>query len=183
MFGLFEESTNCSIFIIGSNGLINLKSLFSNCTNLKNLDLSRLNTEEVTNMNGMFEECKELRGLNLSNFKTKNVTDMAGMFANCSSLKNLNINNFNTSKVINMSFMFNGCSSLKNLNLSSFNTENANRVYILECCPALKSIILNKNQEGHEDFIQQIKNLGLEKNVDFKHDKNPNLIQFIKKAD
>ena len=184
-FALFEGSTNRSIFIIGSNDLINLHSLFCQCTNLENIDLSLLNTSKVTDLCNMFKGCKNLEELNLSNFKTKNVTNMGGMFEGCSSLKELNINNFNTENVNIMSFMFYSCESLKSLDLSSFNITKKEpvKIFMLAYCHALRSIIINKNQEGQEDFIQKIEGLGLEKNVAFKNDKNPNLIQFIKKDD
>ena len=63
----------------------------------------------------MFSDCSKLRDLNLSNFNTQNVTNMSGMFSGCSSLTNLNLSNFNTQKVTNMSEMFCVCDSLKNI--------------------------------------------------------------------
>ena len=67
-------------------------------------------------MCGMFSECSSLKELNLSNFNTNNVNNMSGMFYKCSTLKELNLSNFNTNNVINMSYMFSYCSSLKELN-------------------------------------------------------------------
>ena len=58
----------------------------------------------------MFSECSSLKELNLSNFNTDNVTDMSWMFCGCSSLKELNLSNFNTNNVIYMGSMFKGCS-------------------------------------------------------------------------
>ena len=50
----------------------------------------------------MFSECSSLKELNLSNLNTDNITDMFYMFNGCSSLKELNLNNFNTNNVTNM---------------------------------------------------------------------------------
>ena len=58
----------------------------------------------------MFSGCSSLKELNLSNLNTKNVTDMSNMFSGCSLLKKLNIPNFNTNNVINMNYMFSKCS-------------------------------------------------------------------------
>lgn len=76
------------------------------------LDLSFLDTSNVTNMGAMFAQCSSLTSLDLSNFDTSNVTDMSLMFMNCSSLETLDLSSFDTSKVTNMDFMFNGCHSV-----------------------------------------------------------------------
>ena len=66
-------------------------------------------------MGGMLYGCSELKEINLSNFNTNNVNDMTYMFSGCSSLKELNLSNFNTNNVTNMRSMFDGCSKqLKN---------------------------------------------------------------------
>ena len=54
--------------------------MFYNCSKLTSLDLSNLNTKNVTNMSGMFSTCSSLTSLDLSNFNTNNVTNMWRMF-------------------------------------------------------------------------------------------------------
>ena len=150
--GLFHGSAATKIEILSCGSKIeNMSYMFYKCISLKELDLSRLNTENVTNMNRMFDECNKLTkiifpdkfntskvtnmnamfgncisltNLNLSNFNTDNVKDMRFMFFNCSVLTELDLSNFNTSKVENMTCMFYNCISLNNLDLSNFNTEN-----------------------------------------------------------
>ena len=58
--------------------------------------------KDLSNINFLFSECSNLTNLNLSNFNTKNVIDMEGMFQLCSKLTNLNLSNFNTENVTNM---------------------------------------------------------------------------------
>ena len=58
----------------------------------------------------MFSECSSLKEINLSSFNTNNVTNMSHMFFGCSSLKEINLFNFNTSNVTNTRGMFFGCS-------------------------------------------------------------------------
>ena len=86
-------------------------------------------------MGSMFSECSSLRELNLSNFNTNNVTNMAGMFCECSSLRELDLSNFNTNIVIDMRGMFSGCSDqfknkirseYKNIKEEAFNEEKDN---------------------------------------------------------
>ena len=72
----------------------------------------------------MFASCSSLTAVDLSNLDTSNVTNMYAMFYHCNSLTLLDLSNFNTSKVTSMGSMFDGCSSLTSLDLSSFNTRN-----------------------------------------------------------
>ena len=54
-----------------------LESMFQECNDLLNLDLSNFNTSHVTNMGWMFYGChklKQIKGIN--KFKTINVTIM-----------------------------------------------------------------------------------------------------------
>ena len=45
-----------------------MKGMFSGCSGLTSLDVSKFNTENVTTMNGMFASCTALTNLNLSGF-------------------------------------------------------------------------------------------------------------------
>ena len=61
-------------------------------------------------MAGMFFGCSSLKELNLKKFNTINVTKMEAMFYDCSSLKKLNFN-FNPNNKIDQYGMFDGCSN------------------------------------------------------------------------
>lgn len=88
--------------------------------NFKSIDLSEMNTSNVTNMSGMFRNSSNLTSINFSNIDTSKVIDMNCMFYNCKKLTSFDISNFNTSNVTNMWGMFYGCSSLTALDLSTF---------------------------------------------------------------
>ena len=143
--GLFENvKANVEIKILGNGyDLNNIGSMFSYNTNLGNIVFTKnFKTNNVTDMRFMFSNCSLLKELNLSNFNTNNVTTMSGMFNMCSSLKKLNLSNFNTNNVTSMFGMFNRCSSLKELNLSNFNTNNVTDMrYMFFGCTALKKKI------------------------------------------
>ena len=72
---------------------------------LTTVDLSNLDTSNITSLYGMFENCESLTSVNLSNFNTSKVTDMRYMFYRCAKLSSLDVSSFNTSKVTTMSFM------------------------------------------------------------------------------
>ena len=83
-----------------------LCSYFCECTNLQSINLTGLNTSNVTDMSYMFADCTALTSLDLSNFNTSSVTNMSHMFYNCESLTSLDLSSFDTSNVTDMSYMF-----------------------------------------------------------------------------
>ena len=69
--------------------------MFNKCHKLKEIKgINKFITNKVTNMKSMFNECYELENLDLTNFNTSNVTNMSFMFNDCNKLKYLNISNF-----------------------------------------------------------------------------------------
>ena len=117
-------TTITGIANLTTTNVTNMEQMFSNCSSLTSLDVSKFNTANVTTMKYMFRGLSSMSSLNLSSFNTANVTVMWGMFSNCSKLTSLNLSKFNTAKVKNMDAMFSGCTSLKNLDLSNFNTSS-----------------------------------------------------------
>ena len=73
------------------------------------------NTSKVTDMNGMFSGCSGLTSLDVSKFNTTNVTTMSNMFNNCSNLTSLTLSGWVISDTTNTSFMFKGCSKLNTI--------------------------------------------------------------------
>ena len=124
MFYGFSALTTLDVSQLDTSNVTNMGHMFYLCNNLTNLDLSNFNTSNVTNMSAMFYYCSNLTMLNISSFDTSNVTDMGRMFYSCRGLTNLDLSKFNTSKVTNMSDMFWDCRGLTTLDLSNFNTSN-----------------------------------------------------------
>ena len=143
--------------------------LFYGLSNITSLDLSNLDTSNVTNMTWMFNGCESLikikgsenlvsskvttmerifnycislSSLETSNWNTSNVSIMTGIFNSCKSLTSLDLSSFDTSNVTNMSYMFTDCKSLTSLDLSSFDTSNVtNMSYMFTGCESLTEII------------------------------------------
>lgn len=91
------------------------------------LDLSKLDTSNVTQMDGTFNNCKSLTSLDVTNFDTSNVQSMCGLFANCSKLTSLDLTNFDTSSVTAMTTMFTNCSKLETIYVSElWSIDNVN---------------------------------------------------------
>ena len=129
---------------LNTEEVTNMEAMFSYCSGLTSLDLSKFDTQNVTNMDAMFYVCSKLTLLNLSKFDTQNVTNMGNMFRGCSALTSLDLSKFNTQNVTNMVYMFSGCSKLTLLNLSKFNTQNVTDMYeMFSGCSGLTSLDLS----------------------------------------
>ena len=141
---LNTDTSKYKIYIASESGTIYLKSgycLFRYLTNMTTLDLTNVDTSNVTNMMLMFSYCKVLTGLNVANFDTSNVTLMISMFLMCEKLTSLEVTNFDTSKVIDMSGMFSGSTTLTSLDLSNFNTsEVTNMRSMFNSCRNLREL-------------------------------------------
>ena len=127
---------------------------FSTGTNnnlLKTLNVSNLDTSQITDMNSMFIECMGLTSLDVSHFDTSRVTNMSNMFIACIGLTSLNLSNWDTSKVTNMSNMFNYCTSLTSLDLSNWNTSQVtNMSNMFDGCTSLRTITINDEASANK---------------------------------
>ena len=134
-----SSNSNYNDLYLGSDYRIyatNLMNMLSGMTNLENINLSGLYTNEVADTSNMFSRVGSRTNtfnLNLGNhFDTRNVTNMAYMFSGLgTNTTNFNLNlgdYFNTSNVTNMYDMFErvGYNSITfSLNLGNqFNTSN-----------------------------------------------------------
>ena len=129
---------------LDTSNVTDMHNMFSDCSGLTSLDVSNFNTSNVTDMQGMFANCSSLTSLDVSNFDTSNVINMMAMFSDCSGLTSLDVSNFDTSKVTTMGTMFNGCSTLTSLNLGNFDTSSVTYIIaIFNNCVNLDTIIWN----------------------------------------
>ncbi len=109
---------------LDTSNVTNMSDMLYGCTNLEILNINNLNTSNVTDMRNMFACCENLLQLDVSGLNTSNVTNMQGMFYQCHKIKSLNVSGFETGNVTDMSCMFFGCWELSSLDVSNFNTSN-----------------------------------------------------------
>lgn len=151
------HSIDSSIFCFKS---LYMTSLFSGCSSLESLDLSKLDTSNTIEMRNMFNNCTSLVSLDLSKFNTKNVTTMSYMFAGCSSLKSLDLSTFDTSNVTDMNGMFSACSSLSMLDLSSFDFSKVTDYDYMFDAPAgdfPKDCLIYVKDQAAKDFVLKVR--------------------------
>lgn len=124
MFAYLDNVSTLDLSGLDTSNMTSMSKMFYNSKSLTNIDVSGLDTSKVVTMTNMFEGCTNLKDLDVSNFDTSNVTTMQYMFRKCASLEKLNLSNFNNDKLKITSRMFWECSNLKILVLSNFNTSN-----------------------------------------------------------
>ena len=64
---------------------------------------------QINSLDSMFSDCQNITEIDLSNFSPTHASGMYKMFYNCISLTSINFKNFDTSKVTNMQEMFKNC--------------------------------------------------------------------------
>lgn len=145
------------------------KGMFSQCSSLATLDVSKWDTSKVTDMGGMFWSCKGLTTMDVSDWDTSQVTDMNSMFFGCG-FDSLNLASWDTGRVTDMSYMFYwadklttlyapswdagsvttmhgmfwGCSKLATLDVSGWNTRKVTDMgYMFSNCSSLATLDLS----------------------------------------
>ena len=124
-----------------------VESMFQDCENLQNIKFSPdFTIAKVDDISHMFSGCSSLTALYLSKFNTSQVKKMIWTFKDCSSLTKLDLSSFDTANVIDMNGMFNNCSNLKELDLRSFIIDpNIDKGYMLDGLTKLNTLKLGKN--------------------------------------
>lgn len=143
MYWMFHGTAVVSLDLshFDTSNVENFGSIFSGCSNLKEINLSGFVTSNATSTYSMFWGCEKLESINMHNWDTSGITNMSNMFRNCSSLKTLDIGSFDTSSLSGAEYMFSGCSSLLELDLSNWTTPNITKMNnMFEECISLKSL-------------------------------------------
>ena len=152
----YFNNYNNNIKLVWHNEPTTMNSMFKNCLNITEIDLSNFYSSEVVDMSSFFYGCSNLSSLNLSNLDTSQVLEMNSMFYECSSLVSLDLSNFETTQVVDMNSMFYGCSSLIYLDLSkfSFKTQFTNNIF--NGCKNLEFINLQNSKIENSNIINEI---------------------------
>ena len=87
--------------------VVSMKSTFSGCLNLNEINFEGTNSSKLTKMENTFENCTKLKNLNLSPLYNTNLVETSNIFSGCNNLEILNLSSFQ--KIDNN--IFNGISS------------------------------------------------------------------------
>ena len=134
--------------------------MFSNITNILEIDLSDFDFSRIESLENMFWGCGALKYITINNnLNTSLVNSMGHMFHECYSLKSLNLSKFDTSSVTNFDYMFSDCNSLFYIDTTSMVTSKCNTMkYTFSNCLSLKELDLSKIDTSSVTDIQGIFN-------------------------
>lgn len=132
-------------------GITSTRHMFESCQTLKGVDLSTLDTSEVTTMTSMFDGCSGLVSLDMSVLDTSKVNQMDNLFEGCMYLATIVFGGkFDTSQVSTMDSMFAGCQAFTDVDLTSFDVGNVRSMYLMFYnCRSMKSLDLTGWNTGN----------------------------------
>lgn len=119
-YGMFSNCSNLTQLDVSNLDISNvaaLSNMFYYCSNLQNI-VNNFNTSSATNTQKMFMNCKKLQTINVTNWDVSNVKDLGQMFDTCQKLEDIDVSNWSLESAINISYMFSDCNSLSNNSLN-----------------------------------------------------------------
>lgn len=124
LFGNLPNVTTIDLTGMDTSQMTDMSHMFVDDSKLTSVtvDPTLFDTSKVTDMSQMFHGDSALVDIDLSPFDTSSVTTFYGMFQNASAIKSLDVSGFDTSQATAMQFMFDGTTSLENLDVSHFDT-------------------------------------------------------------
>lgn len=120
---------------------------FANMTNLKTVDVAKIDTSECRQMFDAFFRARKLKSLDLSSWDVSKTWNFSCMFQGCHSLENINMKGWSVhASDCGMFGMFFACTSLQSLDLSGFDSTSilsANKMF--GYCQSLSKVTLGSN--------------------------------------
>ncbi|KJY61955.1 hypothetical protein JG30_10130 [Bombilactobacillus mellifer] len=143
MFASFPALTaiHFNDHIFDTSKIYSMFGLFKDDTSLIKVDLSGLQTQNLTNFSRVFQTDTSLTEVKLPTY-TDQVRDFSALFASCSSLTTISgIDSWTGSNATNVASMFDGDAKLEKLDLTKFNPSKATDFsYMFYHCTALSSV-------------------------------------------
>ena len=146
-YTLDDDSNGLYELYIGQEGGVVLpqdsERIFAYYSNLKTMDVTNIDTSNVTTMYAMFYLNKASTITGLTSFDTSNVTSMEAMFQD-TNFTTLDLSSFNTSNVTHMGWLFCGSSKLTTITgLNKFNTSKVTNMRSMFYLIAVKTLDLS----------------------------------------
>jgi len=144
MFNGLTNIKSIDLSDLDTSQVTDMSEMFNGSTKLESLNLQSLNLSAAENLNSMFQSCYSLREIDLSNLDASHVTTMSGMFSQCSAISSINLSNLKLGSVIDMSYLFDRCMTTSKIDLSNINTQTVkNMSHLFYQCAGLRSLNLS----------------------------------------
>lgn len=141
----FEEIPDTVI----AKDISDLGGLFYDCSKLKSVDLSHIDTSNTQYISMMFCNCQNLEDVDVSNLIiSSKCNSLNSMFSGCRKLKKIDISNWDTSGITDMSGMFYGCWELEEIVGAIDLSSNPSMFCTFEDCPKLTGVKFKNVPKG-----------------------------------
>ena len=117
-----SDLKNVDISFLDTRNITSMAGFFNGAQNVQINEKKLLNTNKVKNMKYFCSKC-DISNIDFSFLNTTNITNMEGFFQEAKNIKNIHLSNLNTKSVTNMKRMFSSC-YLKNIKFNSLYTKN-----------------------------------------------------------
>lgn len=154
----FHGATNLTEVVNGSNldtsSTVSMFRMFSYCSNLTTIDVSKWDTSKVKSIDYMFAVNRSLTALDVSNWNLSSLTSMAHTFEEVAKVTILDVSKWNVSNVTNMDTTFCGMDNLQTLNVTNWDVSNVVTMrFMFYCDYKLNSLDFSKWNTGKvQDF-------------------------------
>ena len=145
---LTSSQNNIKSVILGEyiKGLTAFNNLLLNCTQVEEVDISKLDLSNVTSANSIFKGCTSLKKVNISNPTTTKITDFSNALSGTGieSLSDVNMEKLDMPACTNMQYFLSDCMQLETVRFPVLNTSKVtNLQYLLKGCTNLREANLN----------------------------------------
>lgn len=149
-------STEMDVTDINTENVTNMIGVFSSSL-IKSVDVGEWDTSKVKSMSKMFYNARAVTINGLQNFNTSSVTQMNSMFQS-SYATQLNVTGWDTSKVTDMNSMFNNSEATKIVGIENWNVSSNASYLNMFYGSAIKELDLSKwNVSGTAQFGRMFK--------------------------
>ena len=199
MYYMFYNSNQLKSVKFGdsfnTSNLYTMYRAFRICSNITEIDLSKLDLTNVETMNGLFYSCSNLKIVVLPENFGVNCVEMSYMFNYCYALDDLNYENLNMSNCNTAYYMFCGTpfesynasifemtnmivcegmfsemANLKSIDISGWNVKNGNFCgAILSNCTSLETVIMDNTYINARGLYAMFYNCTSLKEIDFNN--------------
>lgn len=147
---------------------VNCRYMFQYAQSAQTFDFSQVNGVKVTNANSMFTNCTNLESIDLTKFDFSDCYDFTQMFRYDAKLTSVNLTGFTNGGSSTFQSMFDGCKLLTEADISSFNyplntsADMGSSSGMFYGCSALTKLIINNSNGFRMSNTDMLKNTPIE---------------------
>ena len=156
------------------------KYWFGGMTNVVDIDLSKLDTSNVSDMQYMFNSCGSLESIDISNFNFQSTTSMRYMFRYCSSLKSIDMSGVTCTNNLDVERMFENCTALEQVDFTGASMPHITAIKgLFKNCSVIESVDLSAfRTSAVTSFHEMFANCSAIKNINFANIDTANVTTF-----